>query len=105
MGGTVQHGTICCWLFPYTHAFHTQRGRTLGKMVEREILSHRLCSAHPHIVRFREIFLTPRYLAIAMEYAAGTAGEGLYKNGLVAQTIGTCGALRSSTLVAAHVRS
>ena len=40
-------------------------------MVEREILSHRSCSAHPHIVRFREIFLTPRYLAIAMEYAAG----------------------------------
>ncbi len=40
-------------------------------MVEREILSHRLCSAHPHIVRFREVFLTPRYLAIAMEYAAG----------------------------------
>lgn len=40
-------------------------------MVEREILSHRSCSAHPHIVRFREVFLTPRYLAIAMEYAAG----------------------------------
>lgn len=48
-----------------------ERGKTLGKMVEREILSHRLCSAHPHIVRFKELFLTPRYLAIVMEYATG----------------------------------
>lgn len=48
-----------------------ERGKTLGKMVEREILSHRLCSAHPHIVRFQELFLTPRYLAIVMEYASG----------------------------------
>lgn len=26
---------------------------------------------HPHIIQFREVFLTEKYLAIAMEYAAG----------------------------------
>jgi len=38
--------------------------------VEREIINHS-CLIHPHIVRFRECFLTPKYLGIAMEYAAG----------------------------------
>ena len=38
--------------------------------VEREIINHS-CLIHPHIVRFRECFLTPEYLGIAMEYAAG----------------------------------
>ena len=28
-------------------------------------------AGHPHIVRFQEVFLTPRYLAIVMEYASG----------------------------------
>ena len=37
----------------------------------REILNHRLCVAHPNIVQFREIFLTPQHLAIVMEFAAG----------------------------------
>lgn len=31
----------------------------------------RLCVAHPHIVQFREIFLSPGHLAIVMEFAAG----------------------------------
>ncbi len=26
---------------------------------------------HPHIVQFKEVFLTPHYLGIAMEFAAG----------------------------------
>lgn len=32
-----------------------------------------LCSRllHPHIIQFREVFLTEKYLAIAMEYAPG----------------------------------
>jgi serine/threonine-protein kinase SRK2 len=38
--------------------------------VEREILNHRQL-VHPHIVQFKEVFLTQRYLCIAMEYAAG----------------------------------
>jgi len=42
----------------------------ITKNVEREIINHS-CLIHPHIVRFRECFLTPKYLGIAMEYAAG----------------------------------
>jgi len=26
---------------------------------------------HPHVIQFREVFLTDKYLAIAMEYAPG----------------------------------
>lgn len=38
--------------------------------VGREILNHsRLL--HPHIVKFHEVFLTPDYLAIVMEFAGG----------------------------------
>ncbi len=47
------------------------RGPSVNKAVLREILNHRLCAAHPHIVRFIEVFLTPRHLAIVMEYASG----------------------------------
>ena len=42
----------------------------ITKNVEREILNHSLL-IHPHVVRFYECFLTPKHLAIAMEYAAG----------------------------------
>lgn len=35
------------------------------------MLNHRLCVAHPNIVQFREVFLTPQHLAIVMEFAAG----------------------------------
>ena len=38
--------------------------------VEREIINHSVL-LHPHIVRFKECFLTPHYLGIAMEYANG----------------------------------
>lgn len=48
-----------------------ERGPGIGRGVVREVLNHRLLVAHPHIVRFREAFLTPRHLAIVMEYAAG----------------------------------
>jgi serine/threonine-protein kinase SRK2 len=47
-----------------------ERGDKVTKYVEREILNHR-CLMHPHIVQFREVFLTPQYLGIAMEFAAG----------------------------------
>ena len=36
------------------------RGRSLSKMMEREIFSHRTCSAHPHVIAFHRIFLTKR---------------------------------------------
>jgi len=47
-----------------------QRGDRITKHVEREILNHRILN-HPHIVKFKEVFLTPQHLAIVMEYAAG----------------------------------
>lgn len=38
--------------------------------MEREIINHsNFC--HPHIVQFKEVFLTPEHLAIAMEYVPG----------------------------------
>lgn len=40
------------------------------KYVEREILNHRQL-VHPHIIQFKEVFLTPQYLVISMEFAAG----------------------------------
>ncbi|EIE22391.1 sulfur stress regulator [Coccomyxa subellipsoidea C-169] len=47
-----------------------ERGDKVTKYVEREILNHRFLM-HPHIVQFKEVFLTSRYLAIAMEYVSG----------------------------------
>lgn len=47
-----------------------QRGNKITKNVEREIINHSNL-LHPHIVQFKEVFLTDAYLAIAMEYAAG----------------------------------
>lgn len=47
-----------------------ERGDKVTKYVEREILNHRDL-VHPHIVQFKEVFLTPHYLAIAMEFASG----------------------------------
>ena len=47
------------------------RGPGVNRATLREIINHRLCAGHPHIVRFQEVFLTPRYLAIVMEYASG----------------------------------
>ena len=39
-----------------------------GQLLE---IACRLCVAHPHIVQFRELFLTQSHLAIVMEFAAG----------------------------------
>ncbi|KAL4521907.1 hypothetical protein Ndes2437B_g07672 [Nannochloris sp. 'desiccata'] len=47
-----------------------ERGDKVTKYVEREILNHRQL-VHPHIVQFKEVFLTKKYLGITMEYAAG----------------------------------
>lgn len=47
-----------------------ERGEKITKYVEREIINHRLL-VHPHIVQFREVFLTPTHLAISMEFAPG----------------------------------
>lgn len=47
-----------------------ERGEKVTKYVSREIINHRHLM-HPHIVQFKEVFLTPRYLAIVMEYVPG----------------------------------
>lgn len=46
------------------------RGSLVNDYVEREILNHQSLR-HPHIIAFKEAFLTPTHLAIAMEYAIG----------------------------------
>jgi len=42
----------------------------IDRNVEREIVNHRALN-HPNIIGFKEVFLTPTHLGIAMEYAAG----------------------------------
>lgn len=44
--------------------------RFYHKYVMREILNHRQL-AHPHIVAFKEVFVTPQYLGIVMEFVGG----------------------------------
>ncbi|MEW5304040.1 MAG: hypothetical protein WDW38_003165 [Sanguina aurantia] len=47
-----------------------ERGEKITKYVEREIINHR-CLVHPHIIQYKEVFLTPNHLCIAMEFAPG----------------------------------
>lgn len=42
----------------------------ITKYVERELLNHNRL-LHPHIIQFKEVFLTNEYLGIAMEFAPG----------------------------------
>lgn len=41
-----------------------------GRYVESEILNHSILR-HPHVVQFREVFLSPRHINIVMDYASG----------------------------------
>lgn len=45
-----------------------QRGPTVNERVQREVLNHQILF-HPHIINFREVFLTSKHLCITMEYA------------------------------------
>ncbi|KAH7442365.1 hypothetical protein KP509_03G085000 [Ceratopteris richardii] len=49
---------------------YIERGEKIDQNVQREIINHRSLR-HPNIVRFKEVFLTSKHLAIVMEYAAG----------------------------------
>lgn len=42
----------------------------VNKYVEAEIVNHSLLR-HPHVIQFKEVFLLPDYICIAMEYAVG----------------------------------
>lgn len=55
---------------PTTNAAPQKPKQQVTKYVEREIINHR-CLVHPHIVQFKEVFLTPGHLGIAMEFASG----------------------------------
>lgn len=52
----------------YAHFRHF--GVQITKYVERELLNHNRL-LHPHIIQFKEVFLTNEYLGIAMEFAPG----------------------------------
>lgn len=41
-----------------------------NRYVEAEILNHRMLR-HPHVIEFREVFITSEYICIAMEFASG----------------------------------
>jgi len=44
--------------------------QAISKHVVREVLAHaQFC--HPHVVLFREVFLTKTHLGIALEYVSG----------------------------------
>ena len=66
----------CHRLLSHSYSSHLHLSPTaidltqVTKYVEREILNHRQL-VHPHIVQFKEVFLTKEHLAIAMEYAPG----------------------------------
>lgn len=42
----------------------------VNKYVEAEIVNHSLLR-HPHVIQFKDVFLTSEYICIAMEYATG----------------------------------
>ncbi|CAK8578685.1 unnamed protein product [Lathyrus sativus] len=47
---------------------YISRGHKVDERVAREIINHRTLG-HPNIIQFKEVFLTPRNIAIVMEYA------------------------------------
>ena len=47
-----------------------ERGAGITKNVVREILNHRLCSLHPHIVQFKEVSSTSRAVGIPLRDAS-----------------------------------
>jgi serine/threonine-protein kinase SRK2 len=48
-----------------------ERGASVTRHVAAELLAHRRCAGHPFITQLVEVFLTPRHLAIVLEYVAG----------------------------------
>jgi serine/threonine-protein kinase SRK2 len=48
-----------------------ERGPAITRHVANELVIHRKCTGHPLITQLIEVFLTPRHLAIVMEYVPG----------------------------------
>ncbi|PNH05667.1 Serine/threonine-protein kinase SRK2D [Tetrabaena socialis] len=51
-----------------------ERGERVNKYVETEVLNHRMLR-HPHVIEFKEVFLTPEYICIVMEVGGCAQGE------------------------------
>lgn len=51
-----------------------ERGDRVNKYVEAEILNHRMLR-HPHVIELKEVFLTPEFICIVMEFATGKQGS------------------------------
>lgn len=47
-----------------------RRTPQVNKYVEAEIVNHSLMR-HPHVIQFKEVFLTTKHICIVMEYATG----------------------------------
>ncbi|KAI8468224.1 MAG: Snf1-like ser/thr protein kinase [Monoraphidium minutum] len=47
-----------------------ERGDRVNRYVEAEIINHRSLR-HPHVIEFKEVFVTSEYICIAMEFASG----------------------------------
>ncbi|KAG2499808.1 hypothetical protein HYH03_002104 [Edaphochlamys debaryana] len=62
LGRNVQSGELAAIKF-------LKRG-DVNKYVESEIVNHSVLR-HPHVIQFKEVFLTSEYICIAMEYATG----------------------------------
>jgi serine/threonine protein kinase len=48
-----------------------ERGASVTRHVASELFLHRACSGHPLFVQLRDVFLTPKHLAIVMEHVPG----------------------------------
>ncbi|PNH07773.1 Serine/threonine-protein kinase SRK2E [Tetrabaena socialis] len=62
LGRNIQNGELAAIKF--------LKRAEVNKYVESEILNHSVLR-HPHVIQFKEVFLTSEYICIAMEYATG----------------------------------
>jgi serine/threonine-protein kinase SRK2 len=68
--GFVQHARIKATGRDVAIKFMQRGSEGMKKYVEYELLNHRTLR-HPHVIQFKEVFLTPEYICIVMEYASG----------------------------------
>jgi serine/threonine-protein kinase SRK2 len=47
------------------------RGRNITKYTEAEMVNHSRLAGHPHVINFKEVFVTEEELCLVMEFAVG----------------------------------
>lgn len=62
--------SLICYIIESVIGCSQAYGMQITKYVERELLNHNRL-LHPHIIQFKEVFLTNEYLGISMEFAPG----------------------------------